>query len=147
MGCLCRMWIMGRSSSRERPHALVAPRVQPIFCRRRHQARRPTLAKIRPGSPAPAMGPGTAAGLLPTPGLNTRLKAPAFGNDGSIVMIGSMKPDPKSEGLLSTKVFATTCTFKAREYCVFEVSVSGAAMENNVWRGRPGPVQATGAID
>jgi len=32
--------------------------VQPIFFRRRHQPRRPTLAKIRPGSPAPAMGPG-----------------------------------------------------------------------------------------
>src|SRR5262249_46154765 len=29
-------------------------------CRRRHQPRRPPLAKIRPGSPAPAMGPGSA---------------------------------------------------------------------------------------
>src|SRR5258708_5178989 len=27
--------------------------------RRRHHPRRPPLAKIRPGSPAPAMGPGT----------------------------------------------------------------------------------------
>jgi hypothetical protein len=27
------------------------------FCRRRHQPRRPPPAKIRPGSPAPAMGP------------------------------------------------------------------------------------------
>ena len=33
--------------------------VQAIFRRRRHQARRPPLAKIRPGSPAPTMGPGT----------------------------------------------------------------------------------------
>src|SRR5258708_11905620 len=33
---------------------------QAILCRRRHQARRLPLAKIRPGSPAPAMGPGTA---------------------------------------------------------------------------------------
>src|SRR5262245_11471636 len=33
--------------------------VQAIFFRRRHQARRPPLAKIRPGRPAPAMGPGT----------------------------------------------------------------------------------------
>ena len=33
--------------------------VQALFCRRRHQPRRPALAKIRPGSPAPAMGPGT----------------------------------------------------------------------------------------
>jgi hypothetical protein len=39
----------------------VAPRVQAIFCRRRHQARRPPLAKIRPGRPAPAMGPGPGA--------------------------------------------------------------------------------------
>jgi hypothetical protein len=31
-------------------------------CRRRHQARRPPLAKSRPGSPAPAMGPGTPLG-------------------------------------------------------------------------------------
>ena len=29
--------------------------------RRRHQPRRPPLAKIRPGSPAPVMGPGKAA--------------------------------------------------------------------------------------
>ena len=27
-------------------------------CRRRHQPRRPALAKMRPGSPAPVMGPG-----------------------------------------------------------------------------------------
>ena len=37
--------------------------VQAIFCRRRHQLRRPPLAKIRPGRPAPTMGPGTAAAL------------------------------------------------------------------------------------
>ena len=38
----------------------VVPEVQAVFCRRRHQARRPPLAKIRPGKirpgrPAPAM--------------------------------------------------------------------------------------------
>jgi len=33
---------------------------QAIFCRRRHQPRRPPLAKIRPGRPAPAIGPGNA---------------------------------------------------------------------------------------
>src|SRR5262249_38044521 len=32
---------------------------QAFFRRRRHQPRRPPQAKIRPGSPAPAMGPGT----------------------------------------------------------------------------------------
>jgi hypothetical protein len=37
------------------------PDAQAIFRRRRHQPRRPPLAKIRPGSPAPAIGPGTAS--------------------------------------------------------------------------------------
>src|SRR6516162_1069880 len=32
---------------------------QAIFFRRRHQPRRPPPAKIRPGRPAPAIGPGT----------------------------------------------------------------------------------------
>src|SRR5262249_1543697 len=39
-----------------------ATRRQAIFCRRRHQARRPPPAKIRPGNPAPTMGPGTGEG-------------------------------------------------------------------------------------
>jgi hypothetical protein len=34
-----------------------------ILRRRRHQLRRPPRAKIKPGSPAPAIGPGTAAML------------------------------------------------------------------------------------
>jgi len=37
-----------------------------VFCRRRHQPRRPPLAKIRPGRPAPTMGPGTATGTKTT---------------------------------------------------------------------------------
>src|SRR6476646_780380 len=37
-----------------------AAAAQAIFRRRRHQPRRPPLAKIKPGKPAPAMGPGTA---------------------------------------------------------------------------------------
>src|SRR5262249_37335774 len=36
---------------------------QAIFFRRRHQPRRPALAKIRPGRPAPETGPGTGAVL------------------------------------------------------------------------------------
>ena len=36
---------------------------QAVFCRRRHQPRRPPLARIRPGRPAPAMGPGELGGL------------------------------------------------------------------------------------
>ena len=35
--------------------------VQAVFCRRRHQPRRPPPAKIRPGRPAPAIGAGTLA--------------------------------------------------------------------------------------
>jgi len=34
--------------------------VQAIFCRRRHQPRRPPPAKIRPGKPTPTMGPQVA---------------------------------------------------------------------------------------
>src|SRR5262249_1634225 len=34
-----------------------------VFFRRRHQARKPPQAKIRPGSPAPAIGPGKTGGL------------------------------------------------------------------------------------
>src|SRR6516164_9743553 len=43
----------------------VVSDVQAIFFRRRHQPRRPPLAKIRPGSPAPATGPGTGAIGIP----------------------------------------------------------------------------------
>jgi hypothetical protein len=39
--------------------------VQAIFFRRCHQPRRPQLAKRRPGSPAPAMGPGTTFVIAP----------------------------------------------------------------------------------
>jgi hypothetical protein len=39
---------------------------QAIFCRRRHQPRRPPLAKIRPGRPAPAIGPGTGGSVTVT---------------------------------------------------------------------------------
>src|SRR5215469_17078029 len=42
----------------------TASLVQAIFRRRRHQPRRPPPAKIRPGRPAPAMGPGTGAVML-----------------------------------------------------------------------------------
>src|SRR5262249_55250044 len=40
----------------------VVSDAQAIFCRRRHQPRRPPPAKIRPGRPAPTTGPGTGAG-------------------------------------------------------------------------------------
>src|SRR5262245_65007829 len=53
-----------RSKRREQ----TAPEVQAIFFRRRHQPRRPPPAKIRPGNPAPAMGPGTVEVTDQVPG-------------------------------------------------------------------------------
>jgi hypothetical protein len=43
-----------------------------LFFRRRHQPRRPALAKIRPGSPAPATGPGTALGPVEIVAINPK---------------------------------------------------------------------------
>jgi hypothetical protein len=76
----------------------VAPEAQAIFRRRRHQPRRPPQAKIRPGSPAPAMGPGTSTSdwtltakseVSSTPGIMTekpagvrRCKFPVSGTNG-----------------------------------------------------------------
>jgi hypothetical protein len=53
--------LFGNRSVPQRRVRVARKNAQAIFCRRRHQARRPPLAKIRPGSPAPTMGPGTAA--------------------------------------------------------------------------------------
>src|SRR5262245_57598004 len=39
--------------------ASVVSEAQAVFRRRRHQPRRPPPAKIRPGRPAPTIGPGT----------------------------------------------------------------------------------------
>jgi hypothetical protein len=46
----------------KRRNMLSLPEAQAVFFRRRHQPRRPPLAKIRPGRPAPAMGAGTLTG-------------------------------------------------------------------------------------
>src|SRR5262249_47444956 len=40
---------------------------QAIFCRRLHQPRRPPLAKIRPGRPAPATEPETLGNAITVP--------------------------------------------------------------------------------
>jgi hypothetical protein len=42
-----------------RDNSLDLLAAQAIFCRCRHQPRRPPLAKMRPGSPALTIGPGT----------------------------------------------------------------------------------------
>ena len=54
---------LGFADSRSVPAAAA----QAIFCRRRHQPSRPPLARIRPGTPAPTMGPGTAVIVPSTP--------------------------------------------------------------------------------
>jgi hypothetical protein len=63
-GLLSYLAVVGVGTWETNPRMLPActqkPEAQAIFCRRRHQPRRPKLANIRPGRPAPAMGPGTA---------------------------------------------------------------------------------------
>jgi hypothetical protein len=74
--------------SQDQPGAKVrrttAPdrRAQAVFFRRRHQPRRPLLAKIRPGRPAPATGPGTAAVSKRTTSWSPKLGAPGRPNQG-----------------------------------------------------------------
>jgi hypothetical protein len=52
-----------KTKAREHSHIFEGrEKIRAVFCRRRrHQPRRPPLAKIKPSSPAPTMGPGTAA--------------------------------------------------------------------------------------
>ena len=52
-----------------------------IFCRRHHQPRRPPLAKIRPGSPAPAMGPGPDTPKVAQTALTLRPEVRSFLTD------------------------------------------------------------------
>ena len=49
-----------RACSLQSPRGACLHSAQAVLCRRRHQPRRPSPANSRPGSPAPAMGPGTA---------------------------------------------------------------------------------------
>jgi hypothetical protein len=51
-----------RSPSCRKRRVRIAPERQAVLCRRRHQPRKPPHAAIRPGRPAPAMGPGTGLG-------------------------------------------------------------------------------------
>jgi hypothetical protein len=70
--------------------------------RRRHQPRRPPLAKIRPGSPAPTIGPGTATGTKTTyTGAQLAMQVdPSYTNfvssfiSSEIWLIGGVPPRP-----------------------------------------------------
>jgi hypothetical protein len=58
---LKRTKLLARSLSAANDVCALLLEAQAIFFRRRHHPRRPPLAKIRPGSPAPATGAGTGA--------------------------------------------------------------------------------------
>jgi hypothetical protein len=65
---------------RNRRVRVAPPEAQALFCRRRHQPKRPPLAKSRPGNPAPAVGPGmTLTTMLST------LAEPEAGNVKTIL--------------------------------------------------------------
>ena len=85
-----------------RSHQLV--RVQAIFFRRRHQPSRPPPAKIRPGRPAPAMGPGTAAGVM----LKSATPTPTNPDGTVTVRTSPFKPT------VADKVFNYGCPRKCR---------------------------------
>jgi hypothetical protein len=74
------------SAARNGPGAILRSS-STLRCRRRHQPRRPPLAKIRPGSPAPTTGPGTrstsdrnrksAVSLVMSPGIRAKMETSA----------------------------------------------------------------------
>ena len=85
-------------------------------CRRRHQPRRPPLANSRPGSPAPAMGPGTDAIGSP-PDRKTVIVAPTFPPAPS-QLINRLFPDTKAViGVQGTQsgLFSTTPVTEPKE--------------------------------
>src|SRR5262252_7505503 len=98
-------------------NSCVVPDVQAIFLRRRHQPRRPPLAKIRPGSPAPTTGPGTAEKV--TKPLRSML-VPAMSREPSIG-VGSrpsianvyMRPEVRIEFEKKASVITPEVTVKA----------------------------------
>jgi hypothetical protein len=57
-------WDVGQPLNHQHEMSNMPAVAQAIFFRRRHQPSNPPLAKIRPGRPAPAMGPGTAKGTF-----------------------------------------------------------------------------------
>ena len=87
--------VKGRSlSPTDKRHHIQLVEVQAIFCRRRHQLSRPPPAKIRPGSPAPTMGPGTltpvsekvALNVGPVVGSGPTMSEPTRSQSGSNIV-------------------------------------------------------------
>src|SRR5205823_4221957 len=60
------------------------PKAHATFCRRRHQPSKPPPASNRPGSPAPTIGPGTAAA-----GPNTAMQPKLAGHGFSALVPAS----------------------------------------------------------
>src|SRR5262249_9045215 len=92
----------------------VLPYIQALFCRRRRQPRRPPIAKIKPGNPAPAMGPGTGRGPV--------VKEPSVRISNPCVVESTTKRSEKSNSKL---------------YCVFGASVCAAirvAVDEGLWK-------------
>ena len=63
---------------------------QAVFRRRRHQPRRPPPAKIKPGNPAPTMGPGTG-----TPGMKESV-AGSKENVAAVTVVAAVIPEKAS---------------------------------------------------
>src|SRR5262249_39938879 len=72
----------------------VRRNAQMLFRRRRHQPSRPPPAKIKPGRPAPAMGTGTAAGLMVrlTPDIDEGRKTPVGSRNVALKLKGPSAP-------------------------------------------------------
>src|SRR2546430_1503157 len=68
-----------------------APDVQAAFCRRRHQPSRPPLARIRPGSPAPAIGPGTVTSETAEAVMLVLLKVKGVASDTKVAPGGATR--------------------------------------------------------
>src|SRR5262249_59607665 len=76
----------------------VALEVRASFRRRPHQRRRPPLAKIRPGGPAPATGPGTAGATpLTTSAIVTSGNTPATGGGPGLSSVALNRKTPATE--------------------------------------------------
>jgi hypothetical protein len=74
----CCIWEHDPTTALGKRRVQIALDAQAVFCRRRHQPRRPPPANIRPGSPAPVMGPGTAGVGSKEPWDTVRVSLPSI---------------------------------------------------------------------